>query len=96
MASDPSHPVSPKPAPTSVEKARELLNNLLVADVMVVFFGFSWFVFSVSGAFMGIPLGYNLWLKLWYPLFQPALGILMAGALISGAWGWWAKRQQSS
>ncbi len=76
----------------SLERLRQWINNFLIADLLVVVFGFSWFVFSVSGAFMGIPLGYNTWSKLWVPLFQPALGILMAGALISGLWGWIAKK----
>ncbi len=80
---------------TSLDKARQLINSLLVANVMVVAFGFLWFVVAVSGALIGSPLGYQLWIRLWLPLFQPALGILMAGALVSGAWGWWAKRRSS-
>ncbi|MCJ2543942.1 hypothetical protein [Thermostichus vulcanus] len=72
------------------------LDNVLVAIVFLVFAGFVWFVFSVTGAFAGIPLGYKLWMRLWLPLFQPALGILMAGALLSGVWGWWEKRRQRS
>ncbi len=72
------------------------LDNLLIAIVFLVFAGFVWFVFSVTGAFVGIPLGYKLWMQLWLPLFQPALGILMAGAVLSGVWGWLAKRRQGS
>jgi hypothetical protein len=44
------------------------------------------------GRSTGIPLGLDLWYKLWEPVFTPALGILMAGALISGALGWINKR----
>lgn len=89
--------MSDKPIPSgSLQTLRQWLNTFLVADVMVVGVAFSWFVLSVSGAFLGVPLGYNLWLKLWYPLFQPALGILMAGALISGAWGYVAKKINKS
>jgi hypothetical protein len=78
----------------SAESLRKLLNNILVADILVVMAGFVWFVFSATGTFLGIPLGYKLWSQLWLPLFQPALGILMAGALISGIWGWIARKMQ--
>ncbi|NJK63853.1 MAG: hypothetical protein HC921_15240 [Synechococcaceae cyanobacterium SM2_3_1] len=74
------------------ERLQQWLNAFLIANLFLVAFGFGWFVLSVSGAFMGIPLGYRLWSQLWYPMFQPALGILMAGALISGIWSWVAKR----
>jgi hypothetical protein len=76
----------------SVSDWKRWLDHFLIALVFLVFAGFVWFVFSVTGAFIGIPLGYKLWLRLWLPLFQPALGILMAGALLSGVWGWLEKR----
>ncbi len=69
------------------------LDNFLIAIVFLVFAGFVWFVFSVTGAFVGIPLGYKLWMRLWLPLFQPALAILMAGAVVSGVWAWLEKRR---
>lgn len=81
-----------QPPLSPLQKVRQLINTLLMANVMVVTFGFLWFVIAVSGALIGSPLGYQLWIRLWLPLFQPALGILMAGALVSGVWGWWAKR----
>lgn len=33
------------------------------------------------------------WLKLWPFVFQPAIGILMAGALVSGGLGWLREQQ---
>ena len=38
------------------------------------------------------PLG--LFQRLWDPLFTPAIGLLMAAALLSGALGWWQRRRQ--
>jgi hypothetical protein len=56
------------------------LNRFLIADVFLVFFGFFWFAIAVIGRYLDIPLGFNLWYKLWIPLFNPAIGILFLGA----------------
>ena len=59
------------------------LNRLLVVDVFLVFFGFLWLAIAVVGRSMGIPLGLDVWYQLWQPLFNPAIGILMLGAILS-------------
>ncbi len=59
------------------------LNRLLVADVFLVIFGFLWFAIAVIGKYLDIPLGFDLWYSLWQPLFNPAIGILFLGAIIS-------------
>ncbi|OKH26731.1 hypothetical protein NIES593_01385 [Hydrococcus rivularis NIES-593] len=59
------------------------LNRLLVADVFLVIFGFLWFAIAVVGHYLGVPLGFDIWYKLWQPLFNPALGILFLGAILS-------------
>ena len=59
------------------------LNRLLVADVFLVIFGGLWFVVAVVGRNFGIPLGLDLFYKLWQPLFNPAIGILFLGAILS-------------
>jgi hypothetical protein len=59
------------------------LNRLLVADVFLVLIGFFWFAIAVIGHSTGIRLGWELWLKLWIPLFNPAIGILILGAILS-------------
>lgn len=56
------------------------LNRFLIADVFLIFFGFFWFAIAVIGRYLDIPLGFNLWYKLWIPLFNPAIGILFLGA----------------
>lgn len=59
------------------------LNRLLVADVFLVLFGFFWLAIAVIGRSMNIPLGLDLWYKLWQPLFNPAIGILFLGAILT-------------
>lgn len=59
------------------------LNRLLVADVFLVFFAFFWFAIAVVGKSLGLPLGFDIWYKLWQPVFNPAIGILFLGALLS-------------
>ncbi|MEL6500132.1 MAG: hypothetical protein AAFO76_02805 [Cyanobacteria bacterium J06607_15] len=61
------------------------LNRLLVADVFVVLFGFLWFAIAVAGRYLNIPLGFDLWYRLWIPVFNPAIGILFLGAFVT--WG---------
>lgn len=64
------------------------INLALVADLFLVIFSFFWLAIAVVGRSAGVPLGLDLWYKLWEPVFTPALGILMAGALVSGAISW--------
>jgi hypothetical protein len=82
------------PLPCPIVKAKNMkewfvtwLNRLLVADVFLVIGGFFWFAIAVVGHYAGIPLGFDLWQKLWMPLFNPAISILMAGAILSWAIG---------
>ncbi len=74
------------------EKFLNWLNLILVADVFLVFFGFGWFVLAVIGNATGVPLGLDLWHKLWLPVFNPAIGILMGGAILSGIISWVSKK----
>ena len=60
-----------------------MLVRFLIADVFLVLIGFVWFAIALIGKSMGIPLGWEIWYKLWLPLFNPAIGILAAGALLS-------------
>ena len=74
------------------DKLLNLLNTVLVADVFLVLISFGWLAIAVIGRSTGIPLGLDLWYKLWEPLFTPAIGILMAGALISGILSWISRK----
>jgi hypothetical protein len=66
------------------EKLLQGLNLLLVGNIFLVLFSFAWFVVAVVGRAANVPLGFDLWYRLWQPVFTPAIGILMAGAILSG------------
>ena len=74
------------------DKLLQWLNLALVADFFLVLSGFIWFAIAVFGRAIGIPLGLDIWHQLWQPVFTPAIGILMAGTLISGLTSWVVKR----
>jgi hypothetical protein len=74
------------------DKFLNWLNFVLVADVFLVLFGFGWFALGVIGNTIGVPLGLDLWHKLWMPVFNPAIGILMGGAILSGIISWVSKK----
>ncbi|HEY9873975.1 MAG TPA: hypothetical protein V6D12_11095 [Candidatus Obscuribacterales bacterium] len=78
------------------DKLLNWLNLVLVADVFLVLLSFVWLAIAVAGNTAGVPLGLELWYKLWQPLFTPAIGILMAGAVISGIANQVAKRLNSN
>ena len=59
------------------------LDRFLIADVFLVIIGFFWFAIALVGRSMGIPLGWDIWYRLWIPVFNPAIGILFTGALLS-------------
>jgi hypothetical protein len=77
------------------EQFLKWLNLALVADFFLVLFGFFWLAIAVAGHALHLPLGLDLWYKLWQPVFTPAIGILIAGALISGVSSWVSKRFNS-
>lgn len=72
------------------------LNVALVANIFFVLFSFFWFAIALLGRSFNIPLGFDLWYSLWEPVFTPAIGILMAGAILSGIAGWVNKRFRSN
>lgn len=74
------------------DKFLEWLNFFLVADIFLVLFSFFWLAAAVIGNALHIPLGLDLWYRLWQPVFTPAIGILMAGAVLSSLISWFSKR----
>jgi len=77
------------------DKLLNWLNLILVADFFLVLFAFFWLAIAVAGHLVHLPLGLDLWYKLWQPVFTPAIGILMAGTVISGLTSWVVKRFKS-
>jgi len=74
----------------------EWLNLALVANIFLVLFSFFWLAVAVIGRSFGLSLGLDLWYRLWQPVFTPAIGILMIGAILSGLLGWLRKRFDSN
>lgn len=65
-----------------------------MADVFLVLAGAVWFLIAVVLHSQGVEAPLQLFQRLWEPLFTPAIGLLMAAAVISGALGWWQRRGQ--
>lgn len=91
----PSPPKSPHPGGASwLEPLQGGLDRLLVVDVFVVLGGALWFGLGVALHLQGRDTVLGAFQHLWLPLFQPAIGVLMLGALVSGILGWWRRRGQ--
>jgi len=80
--------------PSSLQRLRDWLDRLLVANVFLVLAGALWFAGAVLLHSQGVEAPLAIFQRLWEPLFTPAIGLLMAAALLSGALGWWQRRGQ--
>ncbi|NEO44441.1 MAG: hypothetical protein F6K55_10005 [Moorea sp. SIO4A3] len=78
------------------EQLLRWLNQVLMLDVFLVLLSFFWFAIALVGRSVGIPLGLELWYSLWEPVFTPAIGVLMAGAIVSGLINQISKRLTSN
>ena len=68
------------------------MDRLLVANVFLVLAGAGWFGIAVLLHGWGRNTPLELFQRLWEPLFTPAIGLLMAAAILSGVLGWWQRR----
>ena len=65
-----------------------LLDKVLIADFVFILFALAWLVAGVAqNATAGNSFLFESWFKLWEPVFQPALGVFMLGAIVSGLKG---------
>jgi hypothetical protein len=81
-------------SPSGLALLQRWLDWLLMLDVFLVLAGALWFGLGVVGHVRGQDVVLTAFQRLWMPLFQPALGVLMAAALLSGGLGWWRRRAQ--
>jgi Mn2+/Fe2+ NRAMP family transporter len=77
-----------------LQQLKGSMDTLLVVDVFVVIAGAIWFAVAVTLHSQHIEAPLELFQRLWEPLFTPAIGLLMAAALLSGVLGWWQRRGQ--
>jgi hypothetical protein len=80
------------PGTPLLQRLKGGLDTLLVIDVFVVIAGALWFAVAVLLHSRQIEAPLNLFQTLWEPLFTPAIGLLMAAALLSGVLSWWQRR----
>ncbi len=101
--SSPEHATGPEPQPatstatptaTLLQRLKGWLDLALVADVFLVMAAALWFAVAVVLHSRGVEAPLRRFQALWEPLFTPAIGVLMAAALLSGALGWWQRRGQ--
>lgn len=65
------------------------LLQVLIADFFFILVVLGWLVAGVGlKTTTGASFLVDAWMPLWPFVFQPAIGVLMAGALVSGGWGW--------
>jgi hypothetical protein len=72
------------------------LQQVLIADFFFVLLVLAWLGVGLAekGALHSSSL-IDAWMPLWPAVFQPAIGILMAGALVSGGLNWLSSRGSS-
>ena len=68
------------------------LDRVLVLDVFLVLGGAGWFAVAILGSSQGIEAPMREFQRLWEPLFTPAIGLLIAAALVNGISSWWQRR----
>ncbi len=81
-------------SPTPLQRLKGAFDAVLVVDVFVVIAGAIWFGVAVTLHSQKIEAPLALFQQLWEPLFTPAIGLLMAAAILSGILGWWQRRGQ--
>lgn len=65
------------------------LLQVLIADFFFVLVILAWFAVAlVANSALQSSALLDAWMPLWPLVFQPAIGVLMAGALVSGGIGW--------
>ncbi|KXZ50077.1 hypothetical protein GPECTOR_18g55 [Gonium pectorale] len=82
--------------PAEASGFKDTLDKILIADFFLVLFILAWLAAGVAQSALNggsSPL-LDAWYPLWPLLWQPALGVLMAGALVSGGLGWLREQQQ--
>jgi len=70
------------------QTCRTWVDRILVVNVFMVMVGALWFLVAVGLHSQGLDQPLGRFQQLWTPLFMPAIGLLMAAALLSGGRQW--------
>lgn len=75
---------------------KETLDKVLIADFFFILVALAWLAAGVGEkSTLNSSRLLDAWYPLWMLVFQPALGVLMLGALVSGAAGWLKNRSSA-
>ncbi|KIY94455.1 hypothetical protein MNEG_13507 [Monoraphidium neglectum] len=90
-----SRPAAGQGAAEEPSPFKEALDKLLIADFFLVLAILGWLGLGlgVQGALHSSVL-LDAWYPLWPLVFQPAIGVLMLGALVSGGLGWLKEQEE--
>ena len=80
---------------TTSSSLKELVDKALIADFFFILFALGWLGAGVGlKSATGVTSLLDAWLALWQWVFQPAIGVLMLGALVSGGIGWLREKNE--
>jgi len=81
----------------SFGSVKEAVDSFLIADFFFVLAALVWLAAGIASKFiLKTESVYLAWYALWPVLFQPALGLLMLGAIISGVSGWMKEKGEGN
>lgn len=81
-------PATPAEAEASEGGLKDILDKVLIGDFFFILLALLWFGVAIGLSASNVATGpLDAWYNLWKPVFQPALGVLMVGALVSGFTG---------
>eukprot|EP00879_Flechtneria_rotunda_P010460 GHRR01010936.1.p1 GENE.GHRR01010936.1~~GHRR01010936.1.p1 ORF type:complete len:166 (+),score=53.36 GHRR01010936.1:120-617(+) len=76
---------------------KEVIDKVLIADFFFILLVLAWLGAGLAErATVQSSTLIDAWMPLWPLVFQPAIGVLMAGALVSGGLNWLQQQQQQN
>ena len=72
---------------------KKWLDRFLIVDFFILIIGSIWFLFSIIFYFNGYNKFFELFYKLWMPLFLPAITIFIVGILTNIFIAWWHREE---
>ena len=71
-----------------LQTGKTWMDRILMVNVFLVMAGALWFLMAVAFHSQGLEQPLVRFQGLWTPLFMPAIGLLMAAALLNGGLQW--------